>query len=128
MPFTHVDDQVGRSPDDIFLARILSSAVHPSARGPVPILVDIETPYKPLPEREKATWPRATIRPIPRFQDAAQSWAGKIWIAHGEPAREGGRWITKRSTDLGEVMDWAVVEVEKRRPKDHSAGPWGAAC
>lgn len=128
MPFYRVDDQPAFSFSETFLARHLSSAVHPSAKGPVPVIVDVETPYKPLVAGGDAVFPRATIRPIPRFQDSAQSWAGKIWVAPDRPAREGGRWITKRSTDLGEVMDWAVVEVRKRRPKDHSSGPWGAPC
>lgn len=127
MPFFRVADRLPPSLDEASLARHLGSAVHPSA-GRVPLMADVETPYKPLPAQEQAVWPRATIRPITRFPGTAQSWAGKIWIAHGKPAREGGRWITKTSTDLGEVMDWAVVEVQKRRPKDPLLVEEGPPC
>lgn len=118
MPFTKVDDQVGLSPDGDFLARHLSSAVHPSSQVPLARLLNIQTPYSPMEAPEGAKYPRATVRPLPRINGAAQSYAGKIWDAPGVPAKEKGTWVTNSNRDLGLVVDWAWAQVKKRRPKD----------
>lgn len=128
MPFYRVAISPERSLDEASLARHLSSAAHPSSQVRSSLLLDIQTPYMPLVAPGGAEWPRATIRPLPLIGRAGCSWAAKIWLAQGVPAKEKGRWITKTDLDLGLVMDWAVAEVKSRRPKDHSAGPWGSAC
>lgn len=127
MPFTKVDDQPRLDPD--FLARHLSSAVHPSARK-VPQVVNIFQPYQALPLPAGAAFPRATVRPRYYIDGTDHGWAAKIWVAPGVPAtqEDESRWVSENFRTLPAAVDWAASEVEQRRPKDLGSGPWGAAC
>lgn len=52
----------------------------------------------------------------------------KLWASQGVPVTRNGIWVTKTTRDLGEAMDWAAVEVERRRPKVLLGGAVEAPC
>lgn len=144
MPFTIVDDASAQlAAHDLEMrlqqwqVRHLASAEHPSARGPVPHLVDVETPYKPLEAPENAVWPRAVIRPLPLMPGQKHWWAARIWDALGVPAYvdasygldvPDGCWVSSNFETLGQAMDWAANEVERRRPKGDPHDPLEPTC
>lgn len=129
MPFEVVDDEPMQvrmlDPDE--LGRLHGQAQHPSSRG-ASRLADIHTPYKPLLAPVEASWPRAGIRPIPLLGGPGHSWAVKLWAAQGVPLVERSIWVTEIKTDLGEAVDWAAVEVARRRPKPNPANPLESPC
>lgn len=115
MPFTHVDDKpAARFLDPEVSERRLSQARHPSSRGRTRI-ADISTAYKPLIAPLDASWPRATVRPLPRLDGQGSTWAAKLWAAQGVPRLERGRLVARGFANLDEAMDWAASEVEHRR-------------
>ncbi|ASN39016.1 hypothetical protein CGQ24_08300 [Arthrobacter sp. 7749] len=110
-------------------ARLRSSAEHPSTRGPVPHLVNVETPYMALEAPADAVWPRATVRPLPLMRGRGIWYAAKIWEAPGVPAYvdasygipvADGCWLSSNFEHLADAVDWAANEVDRRRPKVHA--------
>lgn len=106
------------------LHRILcAQAAHPSTAGtaPKPRVVDLNRGYQPLTSiRERAgqvEWPRATVRPVPGLAGHEITWCATLWQAYGEPLREHGLKVARSTNDRAEAFEWALGEVEKRRPK-----------
>ena len=141
MPFMTIADEPTEARivpwDPGLAARLHSSAWHPSARGPVPHLVDVETPYMPLEAPADAVWPRATIRILPLMRGHGIWYAAKIWEAPGVPAYvdasygipvEDGCWVSSNFEHLAAAVDWAAAEVERRRPKADPDGPLESPC
>lgn len=140
MPFYQVDDALADARPLVSghdMDRLLASAWHPSARGMTPQLVEVETPYMALEAPEDAVWPRATIRPLPLMRGKKHWWAAKIWDAPGVPAYvdasyglvvRDGCWVSSNFEHLADAMDWAANEVDRRRPKAHTADPLESPC
>jgi hypothetical protein len=134
-----VADPMPRTPmfDPGAWARLNSSAQHPSSRGPVAHLVDVETPYQALVPPEDAVWPRATVRPLPLMRGQRNWWAAKIWDAPGVPAYVDpsykldvvdGCWVSANFATIEQAMDWANSEIERRRPKADPSNPLEPTC
>ena len=127
MTFTRHDNMPSFSFAEGSIIRRLNLPIEASTLERSVLMLDIQTPYQPLEAPKGAVWPRATVRSLPLICRPGNSWAAKIWVAQDVPAKKNGRWITKTGLDLAEVMTWAALEVDKRRPPTHSAGPWGAS-
>lgn len=137
MQFDEVPDRVFDWLGPWLAARVRSSAEHPSARGPMPHMVNVETPYMPLDAPKDAVWPRATIRPLPLTRGRGIWYAAKIWEAPGVPAYvdasygipvADGCWLSSNFEHLPDAVDWAANEVERRRPKVSPARPLEQPC
>lgn len=116
MPFMHVDDKI--------TARFMDTEDNERRRNlvrriPAQIghrLNDIVTPYTALKAPLDASWPRASVRPMPRIDGQGNVWAVKLWYAQGVAMIERGLWVTKAFPDRTDAMTWAHQQTKLRRP------------